>query len=169
MNRKMAIVALNIMANRYAERYKLNIETRRNASNGLWDSTEFTGCSKTFTQVLIEKYGKLEEVHFTDVPFDTYDLRKDFKVSFEYRFGEPKICIGTQWGEGGFACLELYNAGKKDGKEDYRISELMCFKESGFHLMKMLKRDFDSVCKELGVCCQKCGGYDGKNNKEVSF
>lgn len=150
MNRKMAIAVLNILAQRYAKRYDLNIETRRNPSNGLWDSAKFTGTSISLTEYLTEKYGKMETVHYTKVPFEDYDLRKDFMVTFKYRFANPQICVGTQRGDDGFAVLELFDSGT-DGNENYEINQLMCFRESGCALLKMLKRDFDSICKELKV------------------
>lgn len=150
MNREMAITVLNVLAQRYAKHYGLNIETRRNPSNGLWDSTEFTGLSMSMTEYLTSEYGKMESVHYTKVPFEDYDLRKDFKVSFEYRFANPQICIGTQWGDDGFALLELYDTGT-EGSENYEINQLMCFREKGFELLKMLKCDFETVCKELKV------------------
>ena len=149
MNRKQAIMALTTICTRLAKRYGLDIVSQRDSDNGLWDSKDFTGWGITMSEYLTKKYGNMKETHFTNVPYEQYDLNKDFKVSFEYRFSNPKICIGTQWGDDGFACMELSNYGKND-KEDYRIAELMCFKESGIKYQRMLYREWKEVLKEMG-------------------
>lgn len=149
MNRKQTIIALMTMAKKIAEQHGCSIVTTKGSTNGLWDSTDFTGWHKTMGEYLTEKYGKMEETHFTAVPFEDYDLRKDFKVSFEYRFSSPQICVGTQWGKGGFACVE-FNPRDKENDTDYQMSQITVFKETGIKFARVIMRYWRDARKELG-------------------
>ncbi len=149
MNRKQTICALMTICERFAKRYNLTIISKRASENGLWDNTDFTGFHKTIGEYLTGKYGKMEETHFTNIPMDEYDLRKDFKVSFEYRFSSPKICVGTQWGDDGFACIEL-DPKDKGNDCDYQISQGLFFNENGKKYLNTLIRDWHDIRKEYG-------------------
>ena len=149
MNRKQAEVALMIIAKKIAERHGCNIVSTRDSTNGLWDSTDFTGWEHSLSELLEHKYGKMKETHFTSVPIEDYDLRKDFKVSLEYRFGNPKICVGTQWGADGFACVE-FRAMDSENDADYQMCASQIFKETGIKYHRVIMRGWRDARKEIG-------------------
>lgn len=140
MNREQTIRVLANVAERLAQEYGLNYITVKDKNCGVWDSKEFTKSSHTMSSILREKLAEtgenFEEIHFTAVPYEDYNLRVDFKVTLGYYWTNPQLCVGTQWGD---AYMNInYSDMNKDNEnvgEAYNISSMQIFKEEGISLM----------------------------------
>lgn len=148
MTRKQTIAALFTMAKRIAKANGLNIVSMKDSTNGVWDLKGFTGLNKTLGEYFTEKHGKkLTETHFTAVPMEEYDLRKDFKVTVGYRFSNPQIEVGTQWGKDGFCCVEF---GGDENDNNYQMEQATIFKESGQKYYRMIMTYWHEMRTEAG-------------------
>ena len=150
MNRKQTQAALIRIAESIARPHGLDIISVHDSDNGLWDKTDFTGLHESMGEIFARKYGgKLQETMFTAVPPEEYDLRKDFKVEVGYRFSNPRIEVGTQWGSGGFTAI-TFSPRDKENDLDYQMSDAQIFKESGVKYYRTVMSYWHQIRKEYG-------------------
>ena len=135
MNRKQTLDALANIAERIAKEYNLTIVTSNDITFDLWDNIPNTTPLSEIISKNLEKSGeKFQEIHFTNVPYEEYDLRKDFMVTLDYYFTLPKISVGTQWGNG---YTNAVFSGDDNG-ENYKLSSSQIFDEGGIPLFNKL-------------------------------
>lgn len=146
MNRKQTEQALYTMAKSMARTHDLTIVTVEDSKNGVWDEKEFTGLYTSLGEYFTEKYGsRLIETHFTAVPMNRYDLRKDFKVTVGYQFSHPMIEVGTQWGDDGYSCV-VFSGDEYDN--NYQMSSAQIFKETGKKYFRQIMDDWHRLQRE---------------------
>lgn len=138
MNREQTLKALMNIAERFCKEYNLTIVSTNSKTMGMWDCIPDT---KPLSDILAEEFEKrgekFEEIHFTNVPFEVYDLRKDFKVTVGYYWTSPQICVGTQWGDG-YANACFCDKDNKDDGDNYSLSSSQIFKEGGILLFNKI-------------------------------
>ena len=138
MNRKQTLKALTNIAERLGKEYNLTIVSKNAKTMGIWD---YVVKDKSLSDILTEEFQKrgetFEEIHFTNVPIEDYDLYKDFKVTLGYYWTSPQICVGTQWGDGYANACFCDKDNKEDG-DNYSLSSSQIFKEGGIPLFNKI-------------------------------
>ena len=138
MNRKQTLKALTNIAERLCKEYNLTIVSKNAKTMGVWD---YVVKDKSLSDILTEEFQKrgetFEEIHFTNVPIEDYDLHKDFKVTLGYYWTSPQICVGTQWGDG-YANACFCDKDNKDDGDNYSLSSSQIFKEGGIPLFNKI-------------------------------
>ena len=128
MNRKQTEQALYTMAKSIARTHDLTIVTVEDCPN------------KTLGEFFTRKYGsRLIETHFTAVPMNRYDLRKDFKVTVGYHFSRPMIEVGTQRGDDGYSCVVF---GGDEYDNNYQMFSAQIFNETGTKYFRQIMDDW---------------------------
>ena len=147
MNRKQTEQALYTMAKSIARTHDLTIVTVEDSTNGLWDDMKFTDLNnKTLGEYFAEKYGnRLIETHFTAVPMNRYNLRKDFMVTVGYEFSHPRIEVGTQWGDDGYVYVVFCG---DEQENNYHMRSAQILKETGMKYFRQIMDDWHRLQME---------------------
>ena len=180
MNRQQTLEALKNIASKLAEEKGLDIMTSQDISLALWDNPKFTNSNIPLSEIIkssLEEQGeKYQEVHFTKVPYENYDLKKDYKVTLGYWFREPKISAGVQWGKEGYAGLTFINQAKEGEPENYEMSSSQIFQETGIAIFnrimeywneerdKIMALENESQKNTAGIKFEGCDIVDIDNN-----
>lgn len=146
MNREQTLTALNNIAERIAKEHNLTIVSSGEITLGVWDNIkDLPPLSKIIAEKLEATGEHFGEIHFTDVPYEEYDLRKHFKVTRSYHFSNPKIEVGTQWGSG-YANATFCG---DENDENYEMSSSQVFKEGGIPLFNQIMEYWHEEKKKI--------------------